>query len=232
MHIERALTIQANTIGIVHPDHGRARNTYGTILEALGRHTEALAAYQTAGDIIALRNGPDHPDIAMVLSNMGHCYFELNDDKAINKAIELYRRAIGLLNSKGSRDLMLASVSHNLGYCYVRKRDGHNAKPCFELAAEIRRRILSDIHNDVAVSLGNLAFVEERLENPERAATLYREVECIYSDLGLPKNRDHLGFLQNYVFFLTRTGRTHEASVVQARLDSLWPDESDPASGG
>ena len=61
----------------------------GTILAALGRHADALVAYQTAGDIIAFRSGPDHPDIAMVLSNMGHCYGELDDwDKAMSVPVE------------------------------------------------------------------------------------------------------------------------------------------------
>lgn len=226
-HIERALAIQADTIGRVHPDHGRAHNIYGTILEALDRHADALVAYQTAGDIIAFRNGPDHPDIAMVLSNMGHCYGELDD---WDKAIEHYRRAMGLLRVKKVGGLMLATVSNNLGHCFIRKRDGYNAKACFELAIEIRRRVLGDTHNDVATATGSLALVEERIGNPERAAELYLDVERIYRDLGLPKIEDHRGFLRNYVIFLNHAGKAQEAAVVRARLHALWPDEPDSTS--
>ena len=160
----------------------------------------------------------------MVLSNMGHCYGELGD---LDKAIEHYCRAVGLLRAKMVDGLMLATASNNLGHCYIRKREGHNAKACFELAIDIRRRILGGIHNDVATATGSLAFVEERIGNPERAAELYFEVERIYCDLGLPKIKDHRGFLRNYVIFLNRAGNTQEAAVVSARLHTLWPDEPD-----
>lgn len=221
-NIERALAIQSAKIGVAHPDHGGARNIYGAILAGLGRYSDALAAYQAAGDIIAVSKGPDHPDIAMVLSNMGHCFGDLDN---WDKAIEHYHRAIGLLLAKGVRGLMLATASHNLGHCYVRKRDGEKAKVCFELAIDIRRQILGEIHNDVATSTGNLALVEERIGNPERAEELYREVERIYCDLGNPKIEDYRGFLQNYLDFLSRAGKTPEAAVVSARLNAFWPEE-------
>jgi len=83
------------------PELASARNTYGTVMQALGHYDEARAAYEVAGRL--------EPDAAYAANNL--CYLAFVEGR-IDAAIEKCRKAIAI-------DPSMAAARNNLGLAFA-----------------------------------------------------------------------------------------------------------------
>ncbi len=133
-------------------------DTEGSVLWAARRHDEALARYQLALPLLEKEWGPQHPEVAGVLNNIGLLLLELDRPDV---ALDYIRRSLAIRETAlGSQHPEVGKMLNNLGLALLRAGRDDEAIVSFERAHELRRRVLGPGHPDVAKPLANLAAVQ------------------------------------------------------------------------
>ncbi|MBN1570021.1 MAG: tetratricopeptide repeat protein [Acidobacteria bacterium] len=88
-------------------------------------------------------------------------------EKHLKKSVECYRQC--------DDALMLAEALNDLAGCSIKNADLDLAESCYREALDIRRRILTDYHEDTAESINNYAHVFYHKGDYETAGKLYEE---------------------------------------------------------
>jgi tetratricopeptide (TPR) repeat protein len=124
-----------------------------------------MASFQKALDFYRKTLRPDHPDVAIILSNLGLMQRDLHEyaaaEASFQEALAISRKAL----PPGHPGV--ATILSNLG---MMQRDLHEyaaAKASFQEALAISRKALPPGHPDVAASLYNLELVQRELQDYE-----------------------------------------------------------------
>jgi tetratricopeptide (TPR) repeat protein len=136
-----------------------------TLLDGLSNYRHgALAAYAEARKLseraLAIREkvlGPDHPDTASSLNNLGYL-LQAQGDLAgalpyFERALAIREKALGLDHPDTARSL------NNLGALLDSQGDLTGARPYYERALAINEKTLGPDHPDTARSLNNLGYL-------------------------------------------------------------------------
>ena len=145
-------------------------NTRFSEMYAAGRYEEAIPL---ATEALAIREkllGPDHPDTAKSLNNLGVLYDTMGD---YAKAEPLYERSLAIREKTlGPDDPAIATALNNLGM--LEKAMGHyaEAKQRYERALAINQKALGPEHPDTATCLDNLGELYRQIGQ-------YKEAESV-----------------------------------------------------
>lgn len=217
--VRRGLAILEAKRGENHPHVASALNILGGLLQSSGKYEEAIAAYQRSGIIRATTLGAGHPDMAIIYNNLGSCFADQGDRIS---AIEHYRLGVELLESAvGPEDLAIGTLLNNWAYNLMEIGDVARAKELYERVYHIRRKVLGERHNDLAVVIGNLGLIDARAGEMQSAGKKFAEAERIYHDLGYPASKDCEECLKHYYDYLTHVDEYVEAARVNLVLDSI-----------
>ncbi|MGH7187049.1 MAG: tetratricopeptide repeat protein, partial [Pseudomonadota bacterium] len=119
-----------------------------------GKLAEAIPLLQRALDIREKTQGPEHPDLGPILSNLAGLRIAADDYAA---AEQLYRRAFAIYQKLPDIGEALAQIVNSIaGIYYVQGRYG-DAEPLYRKALNLREAVLGENHPDVASSVNNLA---------------------------------------------------------------------------
>jgi eukaryotic-like serine/threonine-protein kinase len=129
-------------------------------------------------------------------------------------AIDLYRRALGILETTQAPSTEVARLLDDLAQDYCTEQQWPLAKQTYERALAIDRDILGNDHPRVASHLHNLAIVAQNMGDLKRAEKLY--LEAIGSEVRAygdqhPETAVARG---NYALLLEREGRLTEAEPL------------------
>jgi tetratricopeptide (TPR) repeat protein len=113
------------------------------------------------------------PDVrAEILNAVGRVYLRRGEH---DKALPTLTEALAASRAIGKPDVRLAQTLSHLGVLRTESGDPAGAVPLLTEALQLRRQLLGNDHNDVAISLVELGRAYSSLERLDRAEPLFRE---------------------------------------------------------
>jgi tetratricopeptide (TPR) repeat protein len=155
-----ALADHAETLGVGEPT-GRILNRTGLYLRGRAQFADARRAHERALRIGEKAYGPDHPTVAVRVSDLGGVLRALGDLAGARAA---YERALGI-NEKayGLEHREVATVVNNLGLVLHALGDLAEAKEALERALRIDEKSYGPDHSSVATDVSNIGSVLQDL---------------------------------------------------------------------
>lgn len=177
-----ARDLLARVEGARGADSIEAAGVLDVLVEALwrGGKTEDPESQRLAERAVAIREqvlGPDHPDIARSLNNLGIVLSDKGDyagaRSAYERALAIRERHLGPGHPDVGRSL------NNLGLVFLQEGSYAEAQSCFERSLAITETVLGPEHADVAPALINLGSLLGEIGDYARARPLYDRAVAI-----------------------------------------------------
>jgi CHAT domain-containing protein/Tfp pilus assembly protein PilF len=163
---KRALAIREKAFGPDHPnvatppaaaqnDDPAALSAKAAQLSQQGKYLEAIPLAQQALALYQKTRGPNHPYVAIALSNLAALYGNLG---RYPDAEPLYQQALAIEEKAlGPDHPDVATELNNLATLYQVQGRYADGEPLYKRSLAIREKVLGPDHPDVAVSLNSLA---------------------------------------------------------------------------
>jgi serine/threonine protein kinase len=213
---------------------GKLMNTMGSVYESLGLYDPALTLLEKALEIRTKALGPDHPDVAITLSQLGTVVWRKGD---FAKAKALQEQALAIREKRlGPDSQEVASSLHNLGTLNWSQGNYGEARRLLERALAIREKILGPEHADVASTLNSLGAIAYKEGDYNKARMMWERTLAIREKVLGPDHPWVAQTLNNLAIVHTYTGDPKGAvplleRVVQIQEKVLGPKHPDLASG-
>jgi len=157
----------------------RLLNESGLFLRSRAQFTEAKKNYERALAIGEASYGPDHPDVAIVVNNLGGVLRDLIDMEGAKKNFE---RALAIGKSAyGPDHPHVAIYVNNLGRVLQDLGDMEGAKKNFERALAIDEAAYGPDHPTVAIRVNNLGSVLQDLGDLQGAKKNFERALAIFT---------------------------------------------------
>jgi CHAT domain-containing protein len=178
----------------------------------MGAYAKAEPLYQQALEIRQKTLGPEHPDTANSLSNLGGLYREMGNyaraEPLFQQALEIRQKTLGPEHPDTANSL------NDLAELYSAIGAYPKAEPLLEQALQIRKKAFGPEHPDTAVSLNNLAKLYANRRDYAKAEPLYRQALQIWTKaLGSEHPKTALG-LNNLAALYTSMGAYAKAEPL------------------
>jgi len=197
-----------------------------------GEYERAAEVGIKALEIAEKAFGPDHPDVAGSLYNLGLVYIKQHKDA---EAEPLFKRALAITEKAfGPDDPRVATILEALSSLYLMQGQYPEAEPLYKRLLAVREKTLGPDHPDVAetlFNLGGLYYFQDRYEEGEplfKRSLAIREKALGPDDL---RTAEVLNGLARLYYFQDRYAEAeplYERSVA-IREKSLGPDHPDIA---
>lgn len=212
--LEEALKAQLDL-----PVLAQIRTSMATLLDALGKESEAVPVYEQAIKDLETMTPPDMQTAGQLRNNLALTYKRM-DKLAL--AEQHYLRALEALEgSEGSESEMVASICNNLGGLYYAAGFADQAKDMFEDAMTVRLKLLGPNHRDVAQSHSNMATVQHELGDNEGAQRSYEQALRILES-HMPQEAESYEAVGNdYIALLGSINEDRKAAAFQKRMDKV-----------
>lgn len=157
-HLE---TVAANAEANGSEKAGFLYNELGYHWNMVANYPAARAAFERALKIDEHHFGPDHPNIARYINNLGMLHKALGD---LPTARTAYERALKILEIRlGAHHPSIASLVNNLGNVYRDLGDLPTARAAYERALKILEARLGAHHPSIASLVNNLGNIYQEL---------------------------------------------------------------------
>ncbi len=202
------------------------RGTVGMTYLQLGFYDDARAQLEASIDLARQVHGPEHPEVADALHNLGLLSKTTGDYRA---AEELYTQALEQQRRfLGAGSVKCAETLNDLGVLFRTTGRLEQAEKSLREALDLRRAALERQgtdpvpdaaalrkgRKDVATTMTNLAAVLKNRGAHEPAEALYREAIAIFRDVLGPEHYHVAVCANNLGLLLVDTGRYEEAEVL------------------
>ncbi|MCX6842180.1 MAG: FxSxx-COOH system tetratricopeptide repeat protein [candidate division WOR-3 bacterium] len=199
---------------------GRLLGQAGLYLHGRAQYPGAEALMQRSLKIRKKMFGPEHPDVAESLNNLGTTYaFQGRHAKAeplLRRALSIWEKTLGPEDPNAQSALnSLAGVCMALG-----KRS--EAGPLLQRSLEIRERILPPDDPALAPTLNNLGGFYLLQREYAKAEPLFRRALDVRRKAFGPKHPDVAASINNLATLYTRQGRYAEAVQLYQRSLNVW----------
>jgi tetratricopeptide (TPR) repeat protein/tRNA A-37 threonylcarbamoyl transferase component Bud32 len=201
---ERALAGARSFLEPDSPELWRLEADYATSLSSATDYVQAAQHLELA---LALREklvGPDHADLALVLSQLGLCYGNLRDPRArstLERALAIRERVYG------KNSPLLVPSLNNLADALVRTGDAASALAPIERAVQLAKIAPGEQDPDYHVVVTTRGEVLTAMQRYEQARAVFDEVLAL-------EDKSHSATLP-----VTETSRAELALAMHA-----WPD--------
>jgi tetratricopeptide (TPR) repeat protein len=216
--------------GMQFAEATRLLDRVGRYLHQRASYAEAESFYQQALEIYEQVPGPEHPDVAITLSNLASLYW---DQSRYALAEPLLLRSLSILEQALGPDHPDVAISLNALALLYKAQDRYaQAVPIFLRALSIRERVLGPEHPDVASTLNDLAMLYYNEEEYAQAEPLFVRALDIRERVLGPEHPDVAGSL-NYLAALYLVRGQHiqaepllirALSILEQVLGSGHPD--------
>jgi tetratricopeptide (TPR) repeat protein len=195
-------------------------------LRASGRYVEAEPLYQRSLHIREQALGPDHPQVATVLSSLASLY---RDQGKYVEAEALYQRVLHVWEqSTDPDDLQAATTLTYLASLYVEQGKYIEAEPLHQRALHIREQALGLDDLQVAHSLNALAVLYRRQGNYEQAASLLQRALHIREQALGPEHPNVASPLYNLANLALEQDNYNRAEPLFQRALHIWEQALGP----
>jgi len=125
--------------------------------QAQAYYKQAQEYYQQAQQVLERALGPDHPDVATSVNELGHIDMNLGD---FSGAQTRFRQSLAILKKAlGAEDRYVSDAEMNLAECLNAQGEYDEAEQLYSHAARVRILTLGDAHPETALSLVGLAGI-------------------------------------------------------------------------
>jgi tetratricopeptide (TPR) repeat protein len=139
-----------------------------------GNSAEAVALFERA--LVQAETAKMQGVVLRALDSLATAYRIANRPADAEKH---YRRALGMLEGTGSRELEIAQVLSGLGMALAAQERFAEALPLYERSQAIRTKLLGPEHPETAAALHNLAAAQAGLKHFVQAAKLYEQSQAM-----------------------------------------------------
>ncbi len=175
---QRALRIQEQTLGPVHPDVAQTLASLGGLFYGLGKYKQAEPFWQRALFIQEQALGPEHPQLANTFSGLGTLSLTLG---YYTQARAFLQRARALWeHAFGSEHPGVATMLGNLAVLAQMQGDYTRAESLYRRALPTLEHTLGAESPSLATMLNGLALLSLMQDNYEQAQTLWARVFSIW----------------------------------------------------
>jgi len=144
----------SETLEVASEATGRLLNQTGLYLRGRAEFAEAKAAYERALAICEAVFGPDHPNVATVINNLGQVLGDLGD---LEGAREAHERALDIREQKlGENHPDTATSLNDLGNLFQNQGNYAEAQIYLKRALAIYEQVFGEQHPWVATAVNNL----------------------------------------------------------------------------
>lgn len=141
------------------------------------KFADALRSLESCYQIDQFVHGPDHPQLANTLHELGNLASAQANyptaRKHFEEALAIFRKVLG------SNDQETAATLHHFGVNSFRQGDYPTAQKCLAEALAIYRKVRGNEHADTASTLHNLGFVAQKQKDYPAARSFYDEALAI-----------------------------------------------------
>jgi tetratricopeptide (TPR) repeat protein len=216
----RALAIAERHLPDADLATARVRNDLAVLLKYTGGFDEAAELYAAAYEALGARLGPEHPEVATVLHNIGglaHAAGRPADgEAAARRAVEIRDAAVGADHPDAAADrAALAAILAATGR-------HSEARALLEAALAVFERVLGDDHYKVAVTLGNLGALDTQRGDLASAERRLRRALAIKERSLGPDHLELAATLGTLGVVRRRQGDTLEARELYRRALALY----------
>lgn len=185
-----------------------------------GNYAAAIPLEQELLSIKEHTFGPEHPEVADSLNNLGALYSSQGNYVA---ALPFYERALAIREKAlGSDHPNVALSLNNLGILYRNQGNDAAALPLYQRALAIREKALGGDHPDVAHSLNNLAALYYNQGNYGAALPLYQRALAIREKALGSDHPDVAHSLNNLGVLYRDQGNYGAALPLYQRALTIW----------
>jgi tetratricopeptide (TPR) repeat protein len=231
--VEHARVYEARLHETARLSSANLYNNEAALRRARGEHDEAIRLHEQA---LALREhilGPEHPDVATTLSNLG---LVVGDTGDYAKAQELHERALAIRErALGPDHPNVASSLDNVGGMARALGEYETARALHERALGVWERSVGPEHPGVAVSLSSLAVVYLRLGD-DAAATKAAERALAIREGQLGPDHPDVAMTLDVLASLRWSAGRHDEALAMAerslaiRQQALGPSNAQVAA--
>jgi serine/threonine protein kinase/tetratricopeptide (TPR) repeat protein len=213
---------------------GKLMTTMGFVYQSLGLYDPAQALLEKALETRAKTLGPDHPDVAVTMSDLATVVWRKGD---FARAKVLQEKALAIREKRfGPDSAEVASSLHNLGTLNYTQGNYAEARRLLERALTIREKVLGPEHADVAATLNSLGAIAYREGDFKRAGELWEQTLAIREKVLGPDHPYIAASLNNLAIVHTYTGDPKGAiplleRVIKIQEKVLGPKHPDLATG-
>ena len=212
---------------------GKLMNTMGIVYISLGLFDPAQTLLQRALEIRTTALGPDHPDVAATLGQLGTVMWHKGD---FAKSSEFMLKALAI-NEKsfGPDSRETADSLHNLGNLYWTQGKYPEARECLARCLAIREKIFGPDHAEVAGTLNSLGAIAYKEGDLKKAGEIWERTLAIREKTLGPDHPYLAQTLNNLAIVHNYSGDPARAvpllrRVVQIQEKVLGPKHPDLAS--
>jgi len=180
-----------------------------------GQYAKArLSGERTLGIAEALL-GPEHPEVAVALCQLGTIYTSLQ--KYLDGEFS-FRRALAIQERMGrEKNDTVADTLNAFGVHQIQRRDYEAAETLLRKALTIKEAALGPEHPDLATTLHNLAYACRRRARYDEADNLYRRATEILEKAQGPMSIDLASVLEGHAASNEESGQYDVAEALYRR---------------
>jgi len=172
-----AVVDHAEALDVASDSTGRLLNQTGLYLKGRAQFTEAKEMFERALSIDEASYGPDHPQVAIDVNNLGGVLQDLGD---LEGAKKMYERALAIDESRyGPNHPQVATRINNISSVLRAFGDMEGAKKMYERALAIGEATYGPDHPTVAIRVNNLGGVLQDLGDIEGAKKMFERALAI-----------------------------------------------------
>ena len=142
-----------------------------------GQYQEAIPLAKRCLSIVEKALGPDHPNVAASLNNLGLLYYSLRDyaraEPLLKRSLDIYEKV------RGPDHPHVATSLNGLAELYRDLGDYARAEPLYKRAIAIDERAYGPDHPALATKLNNLGFLYFSLVDYPKAEPLFKQALVI-----------------------------------------------------
>jgi tetratricopeptide (TPR) repeat protein len=188
-------------------------NNEAALRRARGEHDEAIRLHEQALELRERILGPEHPDVATSLSNLG---LVVSDTGDFAKARDLHQRALAIRErALGPDHPNVASSLDNVGGMARALGEYETARALHERSLGIWERSVGPEHPGVALSLNSLAVVYRRLGD-DAAATKAAERSLAIREAQLGPDHPDVAMTLDVLASLRWSAGRHDEAIAMS----------------
>ena len=215
---QRALVIAEKSYGRNHPAYAQALSRVATIHKDLADYDKAQSMFEQALEILEKSYGPDDPKIGPTLINFGGLYLDTGE---YAKAESFFQRTLKILENMEPDDFALSIVLGNLGNTYLLDGQYAKAEEVLQRALAIRKKLFSEEHPRVAISLRDLAHLYQAQGDYDKAEPYYHRAVEIFKKAYGADHPDLADPLEGLAILYRAKGDISESIAYQMQANSV-----------
>ncbi|HET6583899.1 MAG TPA: serine/threonine-protein kinase [Nannocystaceae bacterium] len=187
----------------------------GSVEFAKGDYEAALVQYERGIALEEKLSGPDHPDVASKLHNLGGTLARLGRHE---EALALRQRSLAImLKHRGPDHPQVADHTRGVGAELLALDRFEEAREMFARALEIRRAAYGEQHSAVGTSLDDMGVVLDELERDDEAVRSFEQALAIREKVLPPDHPDIAATMVRLAKVHEQHGRRSEAAALYER---------------